>query len=208
MQMDPDVEFPFLYVATELRGASPETVEREVTDVLEESINALEGIHTISSVSSQGLSRIAVEFGLRYDVDVKAQEVRDKVALARPLLPLDVENPVVQKFDLGAISPLTVVLGGTVSIRELSDLAEHQIKERLERLPGVGGVTLLGARAREIGSGSTRSARGLRPLGGGGREHAAPRERRAGERPHRGRSADGRSRRRARCDASRISESW
>lgn len=150
MQMDPDVEFPFLYVATELRGASPETVEREVTDILEESINSLEGIHTLSSVSSQGLSRIAVEFGLRYDVDVKAQEVRDKVALARPLLPLDVENPVVQKFDLGAISPLTVVLGGTVSIRELSDLAEHEIKERLERLPGVGGVTLLGARAREI----------------------------------------------------------
>ncbi len=150
MQMDPDVEFPFLFVQTELRGASPETVEREITDVLEESINSLEGIRTISSVSSQGLSRIAVEFGLRYDIDVKAQEVRDKVAVARAVLPLDAESPIVQKFDLGAISPLTLVLGGNVSIRELSDLAEHEIKERLERLPGVGGVTILGSRAREI----------------------------------------------------------
>jgi len=150
MQLDPDVEFPFIYVVTELRGASPETVEREVSDVLEEQINAIEGIRTLSSVSSQGLSRIFVEFGMHYDVDVKAQEVRDKVDLARSDLPRDVEDPLVQKFDLNAIAFLTVVLGGRVPVRDLSDLAEHEIKERLERLPGVGAVRILGARAREI----------------------------------------------------------
>jgi HAE1 family hydrophobic/amphiphilic exporter-1 len=150
MQMDPDLEFPFCYVLTELRGASPETVEREVTDVLEEHINSISGIRTLTSVSSQGLSRVHVEFALSYDVDVKAQEVRDKVALARPLLPPDVEDPVVQKFDLNAISMLTVVMGGSVSLRDLSDIAKHEVKERLERLPGVGGVAVLGAREREI----------------------------------------------------------
>jgi len=150
IQMDPDIEFPLVYVVTELRGASPETVEREVTDVLEEHINAIEGIRTLSSVSSQGRSRIAIEFGLQYDVDVKAQEVRDKVDLARALLPLDVEDPVVQKFDFNAMAMLTIVLGGPVALRELSDLAEHDIVERFERLPGVGGVNVLGAREREI----------------------------------------------------------
>ena len=150
MQLDPDIEFPYVYVVTELRGASPETVEREVTDILEEQINSIEGIRTLSSVSSQGLSRVSIEFELVYNVDVKAQEVRDKVALARPDLPRDIENPLVQKFDVEAIAFLNVVLGGAVPVRDLSDLAEHEVKERLERIPGVGAVKILGAREREI----------------------------------------------------------
>lgn len=150
MQMDPDIEFPLAVVQTELRGASPETVDREVTEPLEEQLNSIEGVHTLSSTSSQGISMITIRFGRQYDVDVKAQEVRDKVALARPLLPLDIEDPVVQKFDLAATSVMTLVLGGPVSLRELSDLAEHEVKERLERLSGVGGVSIRGAREREI----------------------------------------------------------
>ncbi|MBW2229460.1 MAG: efflux RND transporter permease subunit [Deltaproteobacteria bacterium] len=150
MQMDPDIEFPFLHVVTDLRGASPGTVEREVTDILEEHINSIEGIRTLSSISSQGRSRISVEFELGYEVDTKAQEVRDKVALARSFLPRDVEDSTVQKFDLNSIAVLTLVLGGPVTLRELSDLAEYEVKERLERLPGVGGVNVLGARERQI----------------------------------------------------------
>ena len=150
MQIDPDMEFPMLTVVTELRGASPATVEREVTDVLEERINALEGIRSLNSISSQGLSQVFVEFALDYEVDVKAQEVRDKVALARADLPRDVEDPVVQKFDINSQAFLNVVLGGAVALRELSDLAEHEIKERLERIDGVGAVTIVGAREREI----------------------------------------------------------
>ncbi|MDJ0786453.1 MAG: efflux RND transporter permease subunit [Myxococcota bacterium] len=150
MQLDPDMEFPFVFVRTELRGASPGTIEREVSDVLEEHINAIEGVRTLSSASSEGLSVVAVEFGLEHDVDLKAQEVRDAVALARPLMPIDVEDPIVEKFDLNAISMLTIVLGGELSVRELSDYAEHEVKQRLERIPGVGGVGLVGSREREI----------------------------------------------------------
>jgi len=89
MKLDPDMEFPIVYILTELRGASPVTVESEVSDVLEEHINSVEGIRSLSSVSSEGLSRVTVEFGGDYEIDVKLQEVRDKVALARPSLPID-----------------------------------------------------------------------------------------------------------------------
>ena len=150
LKLDPDVDFPFAVVVTELRGASPETVEREVTDVLEEQLNAIEGVRNLSSTSSQGLSRVHIEFSLACDIDIKVQEVRDKVALARPLLPVDVEDPVVQKFDLASVGFMTIVLGGPLSRRDLSDFAEHEVKERLERIAGVGGVNIMGAREREI----------------------------------------------------------
>ena len=64
LKLDPDIDFPFAVVVTELRGASPETVEREVTDILEERLNAIEGVRNLSSTSSQGLSRVFLEFGL------------------------------------------------------------------------------------------------------------------------------------------------
>jgi HAE1 family hydrophobic/amphiphilic exporter-1 len=150
LRLEPEIDFPYAYVVTELRGASPETVEREVTDVLEEALNPIEGIKSLSSTSTQGLSRVFIEFGIDYDVDVKAQEVRDKVALARPDLPLDVESPVVQKFDFDSIGFMTIVLGGNLGPKELADFAEHEAKERLERIPGVGGVAIEGAREREV----------------------------------------------------------
>ncbi len=150
MKLEPDIDFPYAMVRTELRGASPETIEREVTDVLEEQINSIEGIRHIDSISEQGLSRIHIEFGLQYDIDTKAQEVRDKVAAAEPLLPVDAEDPVVEKFDLSSVGFMTIVLGGPIGQRQLSDFAEHDVKERLERIPGVGGIRILGAREREI----------------------------------------------------------
>ncbi len=150
LKLEPDIDFPFATIATELRGASPETVEREVTEVIEEQVNSIEGIKELSSTSEQGLSQVHIEFRLGYDVDTKVQEVRDKVALARPQLPLDVEDPVVQKFDLNALGFMTIVLGGPIGQRELTDFAEHEVKDRLERIPGVGGVNLIGGREREV----------------------------------------------------------
>ncbi|MCP3983346.1 MAG: efflux RND transporter permease subunit [bacterium] len=150
MKLDPNIDFPFLSVMTELRGASPETVEREVTDVIEEAINQIDGIEEMSSTSSQGLSRVFVQFELGSDVNVKAQEVRDKVALARAQLPLDIENPMVEKWDLDSMSFMTLVLGGPVDIREISNIAEHGVKERLERIGGVGAVNIEGSREREV----------------------------------------------------------
>ena len=110
----PKMEYPVVTVSAQLEGANPEVMEEDVTDVLEEQINAIEGVRTLSSISSEGLSRIGVEFRLDYDIDLKAQEVRDKVALARSMLPLDVEDPVVGKFDLNAISMMYSASAGNV----------------------------------------------------------------------------------------------
>jgi HAE1 family hydrophobic/amphiphilic exporter-1 len=150
IELNPDVDFPIVQVATVLRGASPETIETEVTDILEEEINTIEGTRTLRSISSQGLSQIIVEFELGHESEIKAQEVREKVAIARPRLPLDVEDPVVVQFDPDAVPIMEIMLGGPVSIRELSDFADHVVAERLERLAGVGSVRVVGARKREI----------------------------------------------------------
>ncbi len=76
LKLEPEIEFPFVTVMTELRGASAETVEREVTDLIEEELNAIEGVRNLSSTSSQGLSTFQVEFEIQYPVDIKLQEVR------------------------------------------------------------------------------------------------------------------------------------
>jgi len=150
LALDPDIEFPYVTVSTVLRGAAPETIEIEVTDILEEEINTIEGIRSLRSTSSEGLSQIGVEFETGYDIHVKAQHVREKVALMRPQLPLDIEEPVVIQMDPDARPILSIMLGGPLSIRELSEFAENTVAERLERLRGVGSVSLYGDRKREI----------------------------------------------------------
>jgi len=146
----PRVEFPIVTVTTVLEGAAPETVEREVSQVLEEAINTIEGIQTLRSASSDSLSLLYVEFELDYDIQTKAQEVRDKVAAARGRLPLDIEPPVVDRVDPDAAPILAVMLAGPDAIRTLSEFADKRIKPRLERIPGVGSVELVGDRPREI----------------------------------------------------------
>ena len=150
LDLFPRVEFPLVTVRTVLQGAAPETVEREVSEVLEESINTIEGIRTLSSASSDSLSLLFVEFELDDDVQEKAQEVRDKDAAVRGELPHDVDPPVVERVDPDAAPILSILLAGPHSIRELSELADQRIKTRLERIAGVGSVTLVGDRAREI----------------------------------------------------------
>ena len=150
LDLYPRVEFPMVTVTTVLEGAAPETVESEVSQVLEESINTIEGIDTLRSQSSDSLSLLIVEFGLEYDVREKSQEVRDKVAAVRGELPADAEPPVVLRVDPDAVPIMAVMVAGPHSIRTLSEFADKRVKPRLERIPGVGSVTLVGAREREI----------------------------------------------------------
>jgi len=146
----PRVEFPMVVVETLLPGAAPETVEQEVTEVLEEAVNTIEGIRELRSNSSDSLSLLFVEFELEYDVQEKAQQVRDKVAAVRGKLPADAEPPVVDRVDPDAQPVLSILLAAPVSIREVSEFADKRIKTRLERVPGVGSIELVGDRPREI----------------------------------------------------------
>ncbi len=146
----PNIEFPMVMVATSLPGASPEQMESEVSDKLEESINSIEGIEELRSVSLDGLSLVVVQFALEKNTDVAAQEVRDRVNRTLPLLPKDVDQPRVERFDPDAAPIMLLALSGKGSVRELTEYADKHVRRRLESLGGVGGVTILGGRKREI----------------------------------------------------------
>ncbi|HYD48867.1 MAG TPA: efflux RND transporter permease subunit [Terriglobales bacterium] len=150
LDLFPRVEFPFVTVTTVLNGAAPETVEREVTQVLEESINTIEGIRSLRSASSDSLSLLFIEFELEHDVAEKAQQVRDKVSAVRAQLPREIDPPVVERVDPDSAPILAVMVSGSVSIRALTEYADKRIKPRLERIGGVGSVQLVGGREREI----------------------------------------------------------
>lgn len=146
----PDIELPYVSVTTILEGASPETVESEVSDILEENINTIDGIESLQSFSSEGISRIQIEFALEEDVNIKAQDVRDKVQLARGQLPIGTEPSVVDKVGPDSSPIVSVLIAADLPISEITDFAENVAKQELQRIPGVGSVKMVGGREREI----------------------------------------------------------
>jgi multidrug efflux pump len=130
---------------TVLPGAAPEVVETSVTAPLEDQLIGIEGIRHITSVSFEQVSQVSVEFELDRDVDVAANDVRDRVARARPLLPEEIEAPIVAKQDADAFPIMWIALyGGHQDQIALSTLADTQIKDRLAKLPGVSDVLIAG----------------------------------------------------------------
>jgi HAE1 family hydrophobic/amphiphilic exporter-1 len=146
----PKVEFPVVSVTTTLEGASPEAIESDVTDPVEEQVNTTSGIETLSSTSAEGLSQVVITYDLDEDVDVKAQDVRDKVSLARANIPQDAEQSIVQKVDPDAQPIMSVMIAGDLPIRDLTQYADKTVKERLQRISGVGSIDVVGGRDREV----------------------------------------------------------
>ena len=143
----PDADPPVVSVTVVLPGASPQVVESTVTDVLEEELSAVEGLRTMTSASQEQVSTITLEFTLDRGIDAAAQDVRDKVARVRGLLPEEIEEPVVAKEDADAFPIMFLALTSeSYSLMELSDIADRQIKPRLQTIPGVSGVPIFGER--------------------------------------------------------------
>ena len=141
----PDVAFPVVVVETDYPGASPENVEEEVTRRIEESVNTVSGIKTLSSRSFEGRSLVVVEFDLTVDPKVAAQDVREKIAIIRPTFRDEIKEPKVSRFnpDDFPIASVAVTSPGK-SLRELTTLADQLVKKRLENVSGVGQATLVG----------------------------------------------------------------
>jgi len=159
----PKMEFPVVLVTAKLEGASPEVMEQDVTDVLEEHLNTIAGIRSLRSTSYQSFSTIVVEFQLGTSIDVAAQDVRDKVARARYELPRDLEPPVIDKVSLDW-PVMWIPLSHDRPQVEASEYARHQVKPVLETIPGVGSVELFGRMDRNIRiwlDGDALRARGL-----------------------------------------------
>lgn len=137
----PDVDSPVVTVTIDWRGAAPDVMETEVTDLVEEAVNTIEGIKTIVSQTREERAQITIEFELEIDVDVAAQDVRDAVSRIRRRLPDDINEPVVVKLDVDAQPIMWVSLNSDWMTRvQIADYADRVVKERLEVIPGVGQI--------------------------------------------------------------------
>lgn len=146
----PKVDFPTITVNVINPGASPEEIETEITEKIEEAVNTISGIDELRSSSVEGLSQVFVQFVLEKDVNVAAQEVENRVQTVIPNLPDTAEQPTVLKLDSDAAPVLRIVVSAPLPLREVTDVAKNRIKERIESVNGVGQITMIGAQERQI----------------------------------------------------------
>jgi HAE1 family hydrophobic/amphiphilic exporter-1 len=146
----PSVDLPTVTVRVELPGASTEEMETTVAQKLEEQINTIQGIQELRSISSPGNVIVIVTFVLSRQIDVAAQDVRDKVSIAQRNLPRDIRPPVISKTDNDQAPVITIALSGDRSMRELTELADKTVRPVLERSTGVGEVRLVGGLLRSV----------------------------------------------------------
>lgn len=141
----PSIDPPVISVSTNYTGANADVIENQITEPLEESINGISGIRSLSSVSSPGRSTITVEFEVGLDLEAAANDVRDKVSQAQRLLPADTDPPVVSKSDAGSSNIMTVTVQSSKrDLLFLSEYANNVLKERLQTIPGVSNIRIWG----------------------------------------------------------------
>ena len=141
----PSVDNPIISVSCSYPGANADVIENQITEPLEQNINGIPGIRSLSSTSSQGSSRITVEFELSVDLETAANDVRDKVSRAQRYLPRDCDPPTVSKADADATPILMVTIGSDKrTLLEMSEIADLTVKEQLQTIPDVSSVEIWG----------------------------------------------------------------
>ena len=141
----PSVDNPIISVQCSYAGANADVIENQITEPLEQNINGIPGIRSLTSVSQQGSSRITVEFDLSVDLETAANDVRDKVSRAQRYLPRDCDPPTVSKADADASPILMVALQSEKRpLLELSEIADLTVKEQLQTIPDVSSVSIWG----------------------------------------------------------------
>jgi HAE1 family hydrophobic/amphiphilic exporter-1 len=146
----PKVDIPTVIVTISNPGASPEEIETEISKKVEDAVNTISQVDEVRSVSSEGQSLVTIQFDLSKNGDVAAQEVQNKVNLVVPNLPQTAKQPVVQKFDPDAAPILQIAVSAPRSLRDVTLIADKQIKQKLENASGVGQITIVGGARREI----------------------------------------------------------
>ena len=141
----PSVDNPIISVSCSYAGANADVIENQITEPLEQNINGIPGIRSLTSTSEQGRSRITVEFELSVDLETAANDVRDKVSRAQRYLPRDCDPPTVSKADADASPILMVALQSEKRpLLELSEIADLTVKEQLQTIPDVSSVSIWG----------------------------------------------------------------
>lgn len=141
----PSVDNPIISVTCSYPGANADVIENQITEPLEQNINGIPGIRSLTSISQQGQSRITVEFELSVDLETAANDVRDKVSRAQRNLPRDCDPPTVSKADADAMPILMVAIhSDSRSLLEISEIADLTVKEQLQTIPEVSSVSIWG----------------------------------------------------------------
>ncbi len=146
----PNVDLPFVLVTTRIEGASPEEVETDLTDKIEGAVNTIDGIDELRSTSSEGFSQVAIMFKLEKNTDVAAQDVRDKINNVLRDLPKGIDPPIVSKVDPQSAPVMLIALRSQRPIRDVTEIADKQVRRQIESISGVGQVSIVGGRARQI----------------------------------------------------------
>ena len=146
----PDVDFPVLNVSVIWEGAAPEVMESDVVDIIEDSVMGIQGLRDISSSSAEGKANIKLEFDLDRDIDVALQEVQSKISEARRRLPVDIDPPIIQKFNPEDQPIMYLAVTSRLPLKDLMDYVDRSIKDRFKTVPGVGDVFLGGFLERNL----------------------------------------------------------
>jgi HAE1 family hydrophobic/amphiphilic exporter-1 len=146
----PDMTFPFVGVVVTLEGASPTTIEDEVVDVLEEAFATIEGVRHTYSTSAQGMGRVMLEFELEHDLDVAAQDVRDKINISLNDLPDGIDPPILGKADFSMFPIIYAPITSDLEITEASEYVDRHIRPMIESIPGAAGTEIYGNLERNI----------------------------------------------------------
>jgi HAE1 family hydrophobic/amphiphilic exporter-1 len=146
----PEITYPSISVVTSYGNVGPREMEELVTIPIEEALAAVQGVEEISSTSAEGRSMVRMSFDWGTDLDVAANDVRDRIDRVLGRLPEDIDRPMIRKFDLSAFPILIMSASSSMNPRDLRQLVEDQVKYRIERMPGVAAVDIWGGLTREI----------------------------------------------------------
>ena len=150
LNLFPQIDIPYITITTVFPGASPQEVETQITDKLEDAVSSISKLKNTTSYSMENVSMVILEFELGKDVDIANTEAKDKITAIVNDLPIDSEIPVVEKFDITAESVIDVVVSGDMKPVELYDIANNIIREKFMQVDGAGKVNLIGGQEREI----------------------------------------------------------
>ncbi|NNG00387.1 MAG: efflux RND transporter permease subunit [Desulfobacteraceae bacterium] len=146
----PDITYPTLSISTSYENASPEEVEELITRTIEEALSAVPGVEEVTSVSGEGSSNVRVSFDWGIDLDAAASDVRDRLDRVIPRLPDDADRPRLRKFDLASFPILILGISSDLDPIQVRKIIDNQIKNRIERIPGMASLDVRGGLEREI----------------------------------------------------------
>jgi len=146
----PEIDFPVVSIIITREAASPDIMDGDVTDIVEDAVAGVEGVDYIQSQSLEGTSIVTVYFQLSRNIDVAMQDVQNAVSAARRRLPLDIDPPVISKVNPNNLPVIWLTLSGPVPLYKISDFAEKEFKQQIAAIPEVGGVQFGGLQSRNI----------------------------------------------------------